>query len=188
MIVFILVSSVALPPPPSYTLPMPFLCLLPLPIPPPPSYALPMPFLCLLPLPIPPPPSYAPPMPFLCLLPRPSYASSPFLCPSYASSPFLCPSYASSPFLCPSYASSPFLCPSYASSPYLLYSIPAGLQRFFVSCIFSVMYSLFNRNYPLSYLLTDEFGVSGFSWYPNGLGTTLIHKWPGHPINGLGTP
>ncbi|KAL5491535.1 hypothetical protein EMCRGX_G016837 [Ephydatia muelleri] len=41
-------------------------------------------------------------------------------------------------------------------------SIPAGLQRFLVSCVFSGLYSLFNRNYPLTYLLTDEFGAQTF--------------------------
>lgn len=41
-------------------------------------------------------------------------------------------------------------------------SIPAGLQRFLVSCLYSGMYSLLNRNFPLSYLLTDEFGAQPF--------------------------
>ena len=71
---------------------------------------------------------------------------------------------------------------SYTSSPFLLYSIPAGLQRFLVSCVFSGLYSLFNRNYPLTYLLTDEFGVSGITgsqWPGHHLEPS---RWPGHHL------
>jgi len=44
------------------------------------------------------------------------------------------------------------------------HSVPAGIQRLLVGIFFSILYSLLNQFYPISFLATQAFVVSHYTY------------------------